>query len=186
MSIRTFSPRLQVALGLGLALAAPRPARGVELGIAGPTFTLDGRPAFLLGVSYYGALGAPEDFIRRDLEDLQRHGFHWLRVWATWAAFGNDVSAVDAEGRAREPYLAKLVWLVAECNRRGLVVDVTLSRIGSPRRDHFGLGVWHGRPACSPGRLEAVTASRPGWKPAIQQTGSLRYARRRAGRPALR
>lgn len=128
MSIRTFSTRPWLALGLGLALAAPRPARGVELGIAGPAFTLDGRPTFLLGASYYGALGAPEDFIRRDLDDLRRHGFNWIRVWATWAAFGHDASAVDAEGRAREPYLAKLVWLVAECNRRGMVVDVTLSR----------------------------------------------------------
>ena len=73
-------------------------------------------------------MGASEDFIRRDLVDAQRYGFNWIRVWATWAAFTNDVSAVDANGQAREPFLAKLKWLVAECDRRNVIVDVTLSR----------------------------------------------------------
>ena len=110
------------------------------LGIQDTRFTLNGQPTFLLGISYYGALGAPEEFIRRDLDDLQRHGFNWLRVWATWAAFDRDVSAVDAQGGPREPFLGKLRWLVAECDRRGLVVDVTLTRSqSSPKRTGGGL-----------------------------------------------
>ena len=40
-----------------------------ELGINGTQFTLNGTPTFLYGISYYGALGAPEEFIRRDLDD---------------------------------------------------------------------------------------------------------------------
>jgi hypothetical protein len=68
------------------------------LGVQDTRFTLNGRPTFLLGISYYGGLGAPEDFVRRDLDDLQRHGFNWLRVWATWGAFDRDISAVGAEG----------------------------------------------------------------------------------------
>lgn len=110
---------------------AEGPARSGQqtvLGIKDSQFTLNGKPAFLLGISYYGALGAPEDFIRRDLDELQKHGFNWLRVWATWHAFDHDVSAVDARGQRREPYFAKLQSLVAECDRRGLVVDVTLAR----------------------------------------------------------
>ena len=110
------------------AAAAPRKGQATVLGINGTQFTLDGKPGFLLGISYYGELGTPEDFIRRDLDDLQDHGFNWLRVWATWAAFDHDVSAVDANGQQREPFLSKLQWLVAECDRRGLVVDVTLTR----------------------------------------------------------
>jgi len=58
-------------------------ARSTVLGIEGTHFTLDSKPALLLGISDYGALGAPEDFVQRDLDDLQRHGFNWLRVWAT-------------------------------------------------------------------------------------------------------
>lgn len=104
------------------------PTPHTVLGIKQARFTLNGQPTFLLGISYYGALGAPEEFIRRDLDDLQRHGFNWLRVWATWSAFDHDVSAVDARGAPREPYLGKLRWLVSECDRRGLIVDVTLTR----------------------------------------------------------
>jgi len=102
--------------------------RGTTLGVEGTRFTLGGKPAFLLGISYYGGLGASQDSIRRDLDDMHKYGFNWLRVWATWDLGGADVSAVDTQGLAREPFLGRLRWLVAECDRRGLVVDVTLTR----------------------------------------------------------
>ena len=98
------------------------------LGIQGSRFTINGKPTFLLGISYYAGLGASEEFVRRDLDDLQRHGFNWLRVWATCGLFDQDISVVDAGGRPREPQLDKLKRLVADCDRRGLVVDVTLTR----------------------------------------------------------
>ena len=111
-------------------------AEGTLVGIDGSRFTLNGTPTFLLGVSYYGALGAPEEFVRRDLDDVQRYGFNWLRVWATWESLGDDVSAVDSRGQPRQPFMDKLKWLVGECDRRGLVVDVTLTRgKGSSRGD---------------------------------------------------
>jgi hypothetical protein len=59
---------------------------------------------------------------------MRSSGFNWIRVWVTWAAFENDVSAVDGAGNAREPYLDKLRWLVTECDKRGIIVDITLSR----------------------------------------------------------
>lgn len=119
--------KLRLLFGL-LIFAAPEVVPATELGISGTKFTLNGEPTFLLGISYYGALGAPKEFILRDLEDIQRCGFNWLRVWATWSAFGKDVSVIDAKGNPREPFLSKLRWLVAECDKRGLVVDITLSR----------------------------------------------------------
>jgi hypothetical protein len=121
------------------AQPAPKPGApsATILGIQDTRFTLNGKPTFLLGASYYGALGASEAAIRKDLDNLQGHGFNWIRVWATWAAFDNDVSAVDAAGAPREAHLRKLEWLVAECDRRRMIVDVTLSRgngiSGSPR-----------------------------------------------------
>jgi hypothetical protein len=101
---------------------------GTELGVKSTQFTVNGKPTFLLGISFYGALGASKDFILKDLEDMQKYGFNWFRVWATWGAFDNEVSAVDPQGNPREPYLAKLKWLIEECDRRGIIVDVTLSR----------------------------------------------------------
>ena len=107
------------------------------LGISDSRFTLNGRTAFLYGISCYAALGASEDFIRRDLDDLQRYGFNWIRVWANWRAFGADAAAVDGEGRPIPAGLEKLKWLLKECDQRGLIVDVTLSRgngaTGPPR-----------------------------------------------------
>ncbi|MEX2188869.1 MAG: hypothetical protein WD875_18820 [Pirellulales bacterium] len=99
-----------------------------QLAIRDSQFTLDGKPVFLLGCSYYGALGASAEVWQKDLDDMQKAGINWIRVWATWAAFGNDVSAVDGDGAPRQPYLDKLQKLVDECDRRGMIVDVTLSR----------------------------------------------------------
>ena len=52
------------------------------LGIQGSRFTINGKPTFLLGISYYAGLGASEDFPRRS-RPPPRLGFNWLRVWAT-------------------------------------------------------------------------------------------------------
>ena len=112
------------------ALSVSQRRSGATLGIDGACFTVNSRPTFLLGISYYGGLGASQDFVRQDLDDMQRHGFNWLRVWATWGTGEQDVSAVDAQGHPREPFLGRLQGLVAECDRRGLVVDVTLARAG--------------------------------------------------------
>ena len=108
-----------------------------ELSVQGTRFAINGKPTFLFGISYYAALGAPTNNVQQDLNEMQRLGFNWLRVWATWGAFSNDVSAVDAEGAARDPYFSRLKSLVTECNRRGMIVDISLSRgngiTGPPR-----------------------------------------------------
>lgn len=114
-------------LGLDLALAGHCLA-ATSLGVRGTEFTINGRPEFLLGISYYGGLGSSEETLKADLDQMQRHRFNWLRLWATWAAFGGEVSAVDGEGAPREQYFARLKTFVAECDRRGIIVDVSLSR----------------------------------------------------------
>ena len=124
--------RLMVILCLTLTVwgtsGVNPPGGGTVLGIDGARFTLNGHPTFLLGCSYYAALGAPGDFIRKDLRDLREGGFNWVRVWATWGGYGTNVSAVTAEGLGREPFLGRLRSLVEECDRLGMVVDVTLNR----------------------------------------------------------
>jgi hypothetical protein len=99
-----------------------------RLGIKGTAFTVNGKPTFLYGISYYGGLGASEETLKSDLADIKKYGFNWVRVWATWAAFENDVSAVDTDGKPREKFVKNLQRLVAACDRQGVVVDVTLSR----------------------------------------------------------
>ncbi|MBI1901591.1 MAG: hypothetical protein HYS13_10845 [Planctomycetia bacterium] len=126
-----------LAVAPGVAIFAAEPEKSIRLGVEGTAFTVNDKPTFLIGMSYYGALGAPEKFIEQDLDDLKRLGFNWIRVWATWGAFENDVSAVDGDGRGREGQLKKLKWLLGQCDARGMIVDVTLSRgngvTGPPR-----------------------------------------------------
>lgn len=114
-----------------LLAISPASSEAVTLGIDGSRFTLNGQPAFLLGMSYYAGAGAPAEFVREDFKDLKRRGFNWVRVWATWNAFRRDVSAVDTDGNARQPYLDNLIALVKEADRQGMVVDVSLTR-GEP------------------------------------------------------
>jgi hypothetical protein len=171
-----------VSLGGALTGAEPAPPPGVASGVAAPPapkaakstttipkerrlvpitvlsaygsqFLLNGQPTFLYGISYYGALGASRETVRRDLADMRRHHFNWIRVWATWAAFENDVSAVDAEGHPRDEYLARLKAIVIECDRRRMVVDVTLSR---------GNGV------TGPPRLQSLEAQRQAVKTIVE------------------
>ena len=100
----------------------------VTLEIHDTQFHVDREPAFLLGASYYGALGASDEFRDNDLNKLKKLGFNWIRTWATWSAFENNVSAVNTNGNAREPYLSKLKSLCEKANQLGMIVDVTLSR----------------------------------------------------------
>ncbi len=142
VAMATPANHFQLDLRADTALTAadhpPAKLRQTTLGIQGSLFTLNGKPTFLLGISDYAALGAGDWIsIQSDLDDLQRQGFNWLRVWATWAGFDHDISAITEHGMPRQPFLTRLGSLVAECDRRGLVVDVTLSRgngtDGSPR-----------------------------------------------------
>ncbi|MGC1272071.1 MAG: hypothetical protein WBC44_00080 [Planctomycetaceae bacterium] len=123
-----------VASAVRVAAADETPATTPHtvLGVRDTQFTIDGKPTFLLGISYYAGTGASDEFLRRDLDDLKRHAFNWLRVWATWDGFDRNISAVDAHGEARQPYLDRLEAIVAECDRRGMIVDVTLTRGDSP------------------------------------------------------
>ncbi len=121
------APLALLALG-ALACAPAAPASETMLGIDGTRFTLNGEPAFLLGISCYGGTGAPVETVRADLDDLAARGVNWVRVWATWAYGGVNVSAVTASGEPREPYLAHLIELVRLADERGIVVDVSLTR----------------------------------------------------------
>jgi hypothetical protein len=127
----TLSAAAAVLLAVIANVSAAADASRVRtvLGIDGARFTINGRPEFLIGASYYGGLGASDEIRHADFDELQKCGFNWVRVWATWAAFGGDLSAVEpTTGEPRQPYLQTLQKLVADCDRRGMIVDVTLSR----------------------------------------------------------
>jgi hypothetical protein len=137
-------------------------SQATELGVEGTRFTLDGKPTFLLGCSYYAGLGATDATLRSDLDQLQRYRFNWVRVWATWAAFDHDISAIDgATGGPRQPYIDRLKYLVEECDRRRIVVDVTLSRGNGATGPARLQGLEHHRTAVK--TLVAALSDRKNW-----------------------
>jgi hypothetical protein len=112
-----------------LCAVEPKPSQThTVLAIEQDRFTINGEPTFLMGISYYAGLGASDETLNRDLDAIQQGGFNWLRVWATWDSIGENVSAFDSSGNQRQPYFERLKSLVAECDRRGMIVDVTLAR----------------------------------------------------------
>ena len=137
--VSIFHPQFAILICGLSAVSATAADKGptTRLGIQGTQFMLNGETRFLYGLSYYGALGAPPGMIHQDLDDMRRYGFNWIRVWANWRAFGAEAAAVDEEGRIIAPGMDTLKWLVGECDRRGMIVDVSLSRgngiSGAPR-----------------------------------------------------
>ena len=83
---------------------------GARLGIKDTAFTINGEPQFLLGISYYGALGALEETVRRDLAEIKRRGFNGSasgqpgpRLATTsrrWTAMANAASRSSAGSRS--------------------------------------------------------------------------------------
>lgn len=98
------------------------------LGVADGRFTINGRPAFLLGFSYFSGLGASDYFVRQDLNAFQRRHFNWLRVFATWNAFGNNLSVVNSSGEPVPLFIDNLERFIQLCDHRGVIVDITFAR----------------------------------------------------------
>jgi hypothetical protein len=112
-----------LAIGLLILPARAQPA-GPTLTVAGTAVQIDGKPAFLIGVSLFDALGAvpPRDL---DLEGLKSVGVNTIRVWAHWheAIYQGD-GALSAPGRER------LLKLVTRLQSRGLILELVLLRPG--------------------------------------------------------
>ena len=119
---------IRTAALIGAALTASA-SWGVELGIDGTRFTLDGAPTFLPGVSYYGGCARTPELMAGDFDALRERGVNWVRVWATWDMYDSQ-PAVDAAGAPQEPAMSALRELVGLADERGIVVDVTLHRGG--------------------------------------------------------
>jgi len=135
--IRNSTKTRYCSLFLTVLLSVATLAAQNGLRVVDTRFEFSGQPVFLYGISYYGGLAAPRDFILKDLADMQAAGFNWIRVWANWQAFDQPGYAVDRDGNIDKDGMSRLKSLIEECRRRNMIVDVTLSRgngiTGPPR-----------------------------------------------------
>jgi hypothetical protein len=112
-----------------LAAGDARAAAGSTLGIAGSRFTLRGQPTFLLGVSYFDAVG----WRASDLDAFQARRFNLIRIFLDWSIIDFKVQRltpvaprgfVNSDGSLANT--ATLLNLIRACAARGIVVDVTI------------------------------------------------------------
>jgi len=121
--------KIFVACLLVATMSTPSLAGALGITKDGKFFSVDGKPTYLNGISYYSALSiADPNQVKADLDDMATDGFNWIRMWVHWNADGENISALDADGKVREPYMSRLKSLVKMCNERKIIVDVTMAR----------------------------------------------------------
>ena len=128
-------PRCRSLLAAALPAGGRRAAAAAPpaLGVSGARLTIDGHPAFLLGVSLFDALG-PTPVDDAALDALRGWGIRIVRVWAHWSdpIYGADGS-LTAGGRAR------LLRLMNALDARGLALELVLLRPGQLPRQRFAV-----------------------------------------------
>jgi hypothetical protein len=113
------------------------PLAAHEITVSGTRFLLDGKPFPYTGISFFNAIYNPE--FNRSSEDrvrwlrkFQKYGVNVLRVWSQWdnkRGFVNscaDCSLYFPDGKLRAENVARLKQILAEADREGMAVELTL------------------------------------------------------------
>lgn len=119
-------------------LLAP-PAAAQALSVQGDRFAVDGKPRFLLFVSYFDGLHRPTaDLIDRDLQALEDKGVDGVRVFPDW----HPPRLLDAGGAVDNQTLGRLLTLIGLAAKKGMMVDISFdpSLPGITSVEHFREG----------------------------------------------
>jgi len=127
------------AAAIALTLLVFATSSGAQtLGVEGAGFTVDGRPKFLLFVSYFDGLrraaarnGTGD--VDTDFAYLKRAGFDGIRLMANWqypcgGGPADDQKLLAGDGSINEPMWPVFVRLLERAAAHGLLVDVTFTR----------------------------------------------------------
>lgn len=108
-----------------------------EVAVAGATFQLDGKHFPWTGISFFNAIYNPS-FNKSSEERLQwmqkfqEYGINVLRVWGQWDAGRgyvdscSECSLYRPDGSLRGQHVARLKEIVADADRSGMVIELTL------------------------------------------------------------
>lgn len=93
-------------------------------------FIQDGKPEFLLGLSYFDGLSASPKILQSDLNYFGERGFNALRVWANWYAEFQPHTAglLEPEGAVNPEMMNRLQRMIVAANKKGFVIKLTFSR----------------------------------------------------------
>src|SRR5204863_5277748 len=117
-------PHHLIAIVALIAAVSVVSAKEPTLTVSGKSLLVDGQPAFLLGVSLFGALdvATPPD---RDLDTLKTWGVRIVRVWAHW-----HVPIYQADGDLSPAGRGRLLQLAEHVGARGMILELVLLRPG--------------------------------------------------------
>jgi hypothetical protein len=128
----------ELAIAAALAIAAISAGNAPTLAVQGDRFTVNGRPAFLVLVSYFDGVRRISDsgattVLDADLDYFVRKGVSGLRVFPNWQ-FPAD-TLMQCDGTLRPVQLEKLKTFLDRAAEKGLVVDVsfTIDTVKSPQ-----------------------------------------------------
>ena len=111
--------RLLILLALG---AFASEARAQKLTVQGDRFAIDGTPQFLVFMSFFGAMGAPN--IAQDLHFLKSAGFDGVRIWPN---LDTGPQLMNGDGSLRPDELRHLKFILDKARDERMVVDVTFT-----------------------------------------------------------
>ena len=125
---------------LAIAALVWAAAAGAQtLGVDGDRFTVDGRPRFLLFVSYFDGMrrananrGAGD--VDTDFAYLKRAGYDGVRLMVNWqypcggGPTDDEQKLFSGDGRINEPMWRVLIRFLERAAAHGLIVDVTFTR----------------------------------------------------------
>ena len=114
-----FARLLLILLALGTCTPD---ARAQKLTIQGDRFAIDGTPKFLVFMSFFGAMGAPN--IEKDLHFLKSAGFDGVRIWPN---LDTGPQLMNGDGSLRPDELRHLKLILDAARAEKMVVDVTFT-----------------------------------------------------------
>ncbi len=123
------------ALLLGLTPVSTLTAH--EVTTSGIRFLLDGRPFPYTGISFFNAIynanfNRSSEYRSRRLRKFQQYGINVLRVWSQWDSklglvdAGPDCTLHFLDGRLRSNNVERLKEILADADREGMVIELTL------------------------------------------------------------
>jgi hypothetical protein len=132
--MRTKTILLLIAVSAGGLVSGAGAQGGGEAGLSantcGPFVEGSGMTGdFLLGVSYYGAVGITNaNRMRGDLDDFEARGLNNVRVWGNWTHWDAANSTIfNGNGTIIGGALSRLILLTQEAAARNMIVDLTFS-----------------------------------------------------------
>src|SRR5262249_47401908 len=121
-----------------LCISVSVPTLAQSLSVQGDRVAVDGKPRFLMFISYFGAMGAGN--LAADLRLIRSKGFDGIRIWPL---LFTGPQLMNADGSLSPDALTRLYYVLDRARDEHLVVDVSFTgeHIKGLDASHFRDGV---------------------------------------------